>query len=767
MSSNHESDRAAKVAFVGTYVPRKCGIATFSADLAAAIQARFGQENAIAIAVNDAPTGYDYPDIVKQQVDEAELGSYRSAAHYLNLSDVQVVSLQHEYGIFGGRAGSYVLTLLRELRVPVVTTLHTVVEKPDDDQRRVMGEILNRSSRVVVMNGCAKQRLIDLKLVEEAKIDVIPHGIPNLPPVDSAKAKEDTGLAGKAVLLTFGLLSPGKGVETVIQALPAIIREVPNAVYAIVGATHPKVKEEDGESYRLGLRRLAERLGVASHVVFHDRFVDIRELFQFLYACDVYATPYLNRDQISSGTLAYALGAGRPVISTPYTCATELLGDGAGVLVPPKDPAAFAEAAIRLLTNEDEKLEMGRRAHEASREMLWHRVAEKYMESFSQAAASGAEQAHERFQLKSVGEGPLDLPSLKLGHLRRMTDHTGLLQHAIADIPNFDEGYCVDDNARALMLMAQIDELGIGSGQRVAELEARYLAFVWHSMNGLVGRFRNFMSYDRRWLEKIGSEDSHGRALCALGTVVNRSSSPRRRAVAKRLFLSAIPAALSLNSPRAWAHTLLGLDEFAQGEGLDDLLEVAREELASRLMNAYKGNASPDWLWFENIVSYSNAKLPHALIVTGMRMARPELIQIGLESLDWLVRVQTGPSGDFAPIGSNGHFRRGGEPARFDQQPIEAHATVLACLAAHKATGERKWYEESVRAFNWFLGANDVGLPLYDSTSGGCRDGLHEQGVNENMGAESTLAFLLSLVEMLAAEHGASELANGNQATVR
>lgn len=737
-----------QVAFIGNYLPRQCGIATFTTDLCEAVAAEYPETTCFAIAVNDTPAGYKYPSQVRFELAEQELASYQRAAAFLNVSNVDLVCLQHEYGIFGGPAGSHILALLRELRMPIITTLHTVLREPDANQRRVMKELTNLSDRLVVMSRQAGEFLQDIYHVSPEKIDLIPHGIPDVPFVDPNFYKDQFEVEGKQVLLTFGLLSPNKGIENVIKALPTILSRHPNVVYLILGATHPHVKRHEGEMYRLSLQRLARERGVEEHVIFHNRFVSLQELVEFIGAADIYLTSYLNPAQIVSGTLAYTLGAGKAVISTPYWYAEEMLAEGRGRLVPFGDSEAIARQVIDLLDNEAERHAMRKRAYTFGREMIWPEVARLYMESFERAREERRLHPRPAFVTGRLAESQDDLPALKLDHLLRLTDDTGLLQHAIFTVPNYNEGYTTDDNARALVLTIAIEEMEREMPVEIDRLACRYLAFLWYVFNSQTGRFRNFMAYDRRWLGEIGSEDSHSRALWALGTVLGRSNNEGLRGLAGRLFEKALPPVLEFTSPRAWAFTLMAVHEYLRRFSGDRAAQHIRERLAERLMDLYRRYSTADWPWFEDIVSYANARLPHALLVSGQALERPDMIDTGLKSLRWLTGIQCDKNGHFVPIGNQGFYRQGEEKARFDQQPIEAQAMVSACLEAYRITGEPRWYQEAQRAFEWFLGRNDLGLPLYDSLTGGCQDGLHPDRVNQNQGAESTLAFLLSLVEM-------------------
>ena len=749
-SSNHAPIN--RIAFIGNYLPRQCGIATFTTDLCEAIAAEHSETTCIALPVNDIEDGYAYPTRVRFELTEKDINSYLRAADFLHTNNVDLVSLQHEYGIFGGRAGSHILALLRELRMPVVTTFHTILEKPDPDHRRVLEEVAALSDRLVVMSKRGAEFLHQIYGVLPEKIDLIPHGIPDVPFVDPSFHKDLFGVEGKLVLLSFGLLSANKGIENVIAALPAILARYPNVVYIILGATHPHVLRHDGETYRLSLQWMAQEKGVEGQVIFYNRFVSLEELVKFIGAADIYITPYLNSAQIVSGTLAYTLGAGKAVISTPYWYAEEMLAGERGALVPFHDPAALAAKVIYLLDNEAKRHAMRKRAYLFGRTMIWPQVARRYMESFERARAERRHFTPPGFTVKALDKYQGELPPLKLDHLRNMADDTGMLQHAIFTVPNYHEGYCTDDNARALVVSTLLEELG---HNEALELASRYLAFVWYAFNTETGRFRNFMDYQRRWLEDRGSDDSHGRALWALGTVLGRSNTPALHSMAGWLFEQALPAILDTTSPRAWAFALIGIHEYLQRFAGDRMASQVREELAGRLMALYRSSRSDQWRWYEEVLTYCNAALPHALLMCGQSMPNKTMTEAGLESLSWLADLQRAEEagGHFVPIGSNGFYQQGGKRARFDQQPVEAQAMVSACLAAARITGEKRWRREARRAFEWFLGRNDLNLPIYDPMTGGCRDGLHADRANENQGAESTLAFLQSLLELRLADN--------------
>ena len=741
-----------RIAFIGNYQPRQCGIATFTTDLCEAMADEYKGTACIALPVNDTEAGYEYPPRVRFELTEKDIESYRRAADFLNINNVDMVSLQHEYGIFGGRAGSYILEILRQLRMPVVTTLHTILRDPNPDQRRVLEEIVSLSDRVVVMSERGAEFLQTIYHVPEEKIDLIPHGIPDVPFVDPSFHKDLFGVEGKNVLLSFGLLSPNKGIENVIMALPAILEKHPNVVYIVVGATHPHILRNEGETYRLSLQRLAHEKGVEANVIFYNRFVNLEELVQFISASDIYITPYLDAAQITSGTLAYTLGAGKAIISTPYWYAEEMLADERGALVAFGDPQALADQVIDLLGNESKRHAMRKRAYLFGRDMIWPQVARRYMKTFERARAERRHFAQAEFAVKALDKRAGELPPLKLDHLHHLTDDTGIFQHAIFTIPNYREGYTTDDNARALMVGVLLEELG---NKEAVELVSRYLAFTWYAFNSETRRFRNFMDYQRNWLEESGSDDSHGRALWALGTVLGRSDTPTLHNMAGRVFQQSLLAILETTSPRAWAFALLGIHEYLQRFAGDRRVSQVQEELAGRLLTLYQNNRMDGWNWFEDKLTYCNAALSHAMLLCGESIPNPAMTEVGLESLSWLAELQHSDTEvkHFVPIGSNGFYHRGGERARFDQQPVEAQAMVSACLEANRITGKKFWHKEARRAFEWFLGRNDLHLPVYDPTTGGCRDGLHPDRPNENQGAESTLAFLQSLLELRLAEN--------------
>ena len=739
------------IAFLGDYVPRRCGIATFTADICEAIAAEFPEAECIVGSVNDRAEGYDYSPRVRFEIAEQELDSYRRAAEFLNINNVEVVSVQHEFGIYGGPAGSHLLEFLRDVRKPVVTTLHTVLSEPNAEQRTVMTELDALSTRFIVMAERGREMLETIYGVDPAKIDLIPHGVIDMPFIDSNFFKDEFGVEGKTVLLTFGLLSPNKGIEYVIEALPAILKRHPHIVYMVLGATHPHLLAREGEAYRQRLERLAVERGVAGQVIFYNKFVTIGELKEFIGAADIYLTPYLNEAQITSGTLAYTFGAGKAVVSTPYWHAQELLAGERGLLVPFRASGAIAEGVNHFLSNPTLMTAMRKRAWKAGREMIWPVVARRYMESFEKARASLSVPSVETVAERKIENANYPRPALKLDHLLKMSDHTGIFQHAIYNVPNYHEGYCTDDNARAFIFTVLLQKMTEPQPE-IERLESSYLAFLWYAFDANTSRFRNFMNHHRQWIERAGSEDSHARALWAVGTALGRSHNEGHRNLCALLFQRGLPPVARFSSPRAWAFALIAIHEYLRTFSGDRVVSQMRDLLAGQLVGLYRANSSPAWQWFERTATYDNAKLSHALILSGHWTSQGKMLAIGLDSLRWLLEAQTAEGGHFTPIGCHGFWTQGGERARFDQQPLEAHSMLSACLEAFAVTRDEYWHRAARRCFEWFLGRNDLGQPLYDPTTGGCRDALLQDHLNQNQGAESSLAFYLSLAELTLAE---------------
>jgi glycosyltransferase involved in cell wall biosynthesis len=744
--SRPEWEALKSIVLIGNHLPRQCGIATFTTHLLESIALNAPDKACWVTAMNDRPEGYSYPSQVRFEINQSQLNEYCLAADLCNLNQVDVICLQHEYGIFGGKRGSFIIELLRDLKIPVVTTLHTILKDPNLQDRHIMMQLAEFSDRLVVMSERSVEFLRDIYHVPEEKIVLIHHGIPDVPFVESDAYKDRFGLSGKKIILTFGLLSPGKGIDVVIDALPEIAKAHPEVIYMVVGATHPHLKAEQGEDYRNSLYLRAKELGVSEHIVFHDCFVADEDLLEFIGAADIYVTPYQNEAQIISGTLAYALGMGKAVVSTPYWHAQELLADGRGRLVPFRDPVVLAREVIDLLDHPDECHAIQERAYDYGRKMVWSNVGRRYLDTFAEAKRQRLRKNVPEHQLETLGLRQQQLPEIKLDYLRRMTDDTGMFQHAKYTVADRTHGYCVDDNARALIVAVTLQDLQPLDSEP-GGLAAIYLSFLGHAFNDQTNRFRNFMSYDRRWLEETGSEDSHGRAVWGLGVAVALGRDRGQVGFAVDLFHRALDAVEYFTHPRAIAFAIIGIHAYLSHYSGDSRGRRMRKILSDRLMQQFRDFATEDWPWCEDTLTYDNARLPQALLLSGQWLPDREMLQTGLRALDWLKKVQTDENSQhFVAIGNNGWFPKGGSKARFDQQPIEAAAMVDACIEAFNCTRDEEWSAFAYRCLNWYQGENDLGVPLCGYATGGCRDGLEAQGANENQGAESTLCWLTALL---------------------
>lgn len=728
-SNGNDSLLINHLALIGNALPRKCGLATFTSHVADALRARFPAMRLDHYAMDDG-SGVEYPaDIVT--IDASSPAAYRDAAAAIDASGADAIWLQHEFGIFGGEAGSHIIELIEATALPLIVTLHTVLIEKSPAEDAVLRRILARADRIVVMAELGRETLKRRFGVPDARIALIPHGVPDRIQRDPDTMKARFGWQGRKMLMTFGLLAPDKGVRHMIEAMPAIVASHPEAFYAVVGASHPNLVRHEGERHRESLVALAEELGVAEHVGFIDKFVEQEELLDMLQASDIYITPYLNMGQVTSGTLSYSVAVGKPVISTPYFHARELLADGRGVIVPKADAAALAEATIALLSDDKLRAEIAVKAYKHGRTMLWPRVVEQAL--LPLAARNGAAKS-----------GMTGVPMVPIDALARMSDSVGMLQHGVFGVADRNHGYCVDDNARALMAMV----LRGSDAPDERRMTANFAAFVEHSWNRDTRRFRNFMSYDRRWLEPIGSDDSNGRTLWAIGVAESRSRDPGLRGWAAALFDTVAPHMAEIDSPRARAFAALAGDAVLDSRPGDEAAYRLLSASGEQLMRLHAGASRPGWNWFEPELAYDNARLPQALIRAGQRLGDDQMVALGLSTLGWLVAVQTGPRGNFRPVGSNGFGRAYAPPLAFDQQPLEAAATIDAAVTAFEASNNMRWRKVARDAFGWFFGDNDAGVPIAEIASGGCFDGLMASGVNRNQGAESILSLHLAAASM-------------------
>ncbi len=750
--------RSLQVSFVSTYPPQKCGIATFCSDLLNNMKMMNGSGEKSSetgefevVAMNKAGNIFNYEREVAFNIREKHRADYHHAADYINHSQVDVVSVQHEFGIFGGEDGNYINYLLAGLKKPAVTTLHTILEKPSKGQKKTLISICEQSVFVVVMTQKAINILQEVYNVPEEKILFIPHGTPDIPFLDSSYYKDQFQAEERKILLTFGLLSPSKGLEYAIEAMEQVVEKHPEALYIILGTTHPEVKRLYGEEYRHTLEKMVRQKELSQNVTFYDQYVTLERLVQFLVATDIYITPYLNRDQITSGTLAYALACGKAIISTPYIYAEELLANGSGSLVPFRDSKALSEQINLLLSDETKRNRMRKMSYQNGRQMIWKEVSRQYALAFEKARFNYSEMVnltayHEKKKERLV------FPDVNLKHLKALTDDTGIFQHAVFNVPNRTHGYCTDDNARALI--ASVMNWRLFKDESIYPLIVTYMSCLHHAFDEKKLRMRNFMSYDRSWLEDIGSEDSHGRTLWALGYTIAHPPDEALPSLSTRLFKSMIGITLTFTSPRAWSFAIIGASYYLRRFGGDAQVMKIVSNLSAKLVKLYDNCAGDGWCWFEEIVAYENARISQALIVAGELLGDEKLFDRGLKSLQWLTDVQTNPdTGNLSLVGNDGWYKKNGEKALFDQQPVETAALVDAYYQLFTITGDEHWLRKMEWAFNWFLGSNDVHQSLYNFSSGSCYDGLQPGGINLNQGAESLLAFLLSLQNMHLVAH--------------
>jgi glycosyltransferase involved in cell wall biosynthesis len=738
------ASKSIRIALVGTYTPRKCGIATFTSDIAEKLR-EFRSEVGVDIYALDDPTSPLTYEGVAQVMSGTDEDAYAKAARTINESGVDAVWLQHEYGIYGEDDGRAVCDFVDRLAAPLILTCHTVLADPSDRQRAILCHLVTRASRIMVMSRHSRELLVREYGARHEILEVIEHGAPDRPFGRQAEFKPRFGLSGSKVLMTFGLLGPGKGLERAIEALPAIVARHPGTIYRIVGATHPNLVAQEGERYRESLVDLAQELGVAEHIQWDNRFLETEELLDQLEASDVYITPYPNLQQSTSGTLSYAVALGKAVISTPYLHATELLCDHVGKLIEPGSSQAIAEAVNALFDDPAELLAQQRRAFARGRETIWPRFADATAELAIAAVAPAPRRA------------PITATPGLTGVIA-MCDATGMMQHSIGIVPDRRHGYCLDDNVRALMLMNVAEGLQPTERMRWSTVYASFIQDAW---NPDANRFRNFMRFDRSWCEDIGSDDSNGRAIWALGHTAECAPDPDIREWARDLYERALPRLGDIGSPRAIAFQVLGAVAILRVKPGHDasLATVAHGgEFLERLLG---GGRRPDWAWFEAVLGYDNPRLSQAMIEAGMALGRHDWVASGLETLSWICDRQASSIGLFRPIGSES-FGKPHTHLPFDQQPLEAQAAIEACLSAHQATGDDFWYDHAMAAWSWFFGGNDRGVQLADMTTGRCRDGVTPRGANANCGAESILAFQLSHYAMLALYRASAESPQGS-----
>lgn len=738
------SKKSPKIGFISTYIPRECGIGTFTNDLVKSISksdkiSESENPNLLVVAVTDKDNYYSYPPEVKFEIKQKSKKNYINAANFLNNSDIDVVNIQHEFGIFGGYDGNFILDTVSKLRKPIVTTFHTVLENPSQGQRYIVEQLALQSVYVVVLAQRAIKMLETIYGIQKDKIVFIEHGAPNVAFMDSSYYKSDFNAAGRKIILTFGLINPNKGIEYGIKAIAEIVKKYPNILYIILGKTHPEVERQYGEKYRLSLELLVKKYGIEDNVEFFNYFVSKKELIKFLIASDIYLTPYLSKEQIVSGTLAYALACGKALISTPYWYAEELLNDDRGILVPFEDSHAIAEAVSKMLKDEEVFSKYRKNVYDYGRNFIWENVAEKFKRTFIKAIEN-----YSNTMKHAIKEKRSILPEIKLNHLKIMTDDTGIFQHCTMNIPNREHGYTTDDNARALIVA--IKNWNLLQNDEMLRYISEYLSFLLHAYDDQSENVKNYMNYQRKWVDTKLSEDTAGRMIWALGYCLKHAPNESIHILSINLFKKIIAHVLHFTSPRAWSLIITGAVLYLSVYPGDLEVKHICSILVKRLTDQFNRNMDENWVWLEDIISYENARIPQALFSYGGFYGDKNILGLAVDSFKWIVDVQTDKINNrFSLIGNKGWMHRDGMKAKFDQQPVEIAAIIDAAYEGYQYTKE-KYYEGVVeRGIDWFLGNNDVGGNVYDFSNGGSRDGIHSLGVNLNEGAESTLSWLLSL----------------------
>jgi glycosyltransferase involved in cell wall biosynthesis len=727
--------RGAWILYAATYPPRECGIATFTRDLVTAVDKKFSPriKPKILALNNDVSSIYNYPEDVIFQIDDADIQEYIDVAKKVNKTNaVKLVNIQHEFGIFGGEHGSYLIPFLETLEKPVVTALHTVLPNPREKMKRMMQLIAEKSVSMVVMTNTGVEILQKIYGITKTPIHVIPHGIPTVPFTTSMKEKTKLGFKNKTILSSFGMMNPGKGYEYVIDGLPEVVEEFPDLLYLIIGETHPVVRKKEGERYRNFLEKKVKKLGLINHVKFYNKYIRLSEIVKYLQATDLYISSATNPHQIVSGTLSYAMGCGRAVISTPFLHAKEIVTPDRGLLVEFSNPKSFTNAIKHMLSNPSMKEKMDYNAYYHTRHMTWPNVALSYMHVFEN-------------YLRVSDRYENNFPRVKLDHVVRLTDGFGITQFADNIKPDRNSGYTLDDNARVLLVSCKYH--GIFNSNPAFKSIKRYLNFIKHIQHR-DGRFYNFVGKDRVVDRSRWSEDSHGRALWALGYLISMEDMPPNvKRKAERLFNKGLKWVEDINSPRAIAFVLPGLYYYNKVKSTPDTLKIIRG-MSDRLVELYANHSSEDWRWFEDYLTYANSMLPQSLFYSYLATGDDRYLHVAEDSLDFLSSL-TFEKGSFKPIGQNGWYVRDGQRAHFDQQPIDTSSMVQTLVLAYKVTKKQKYRRKAFIAFNWFLGNNSLEQVVYDETTGGCHDGLGDSVINLNQGAESTIVYLLARLSLI------------------
>lgn len=724
-----------KIGFVSTYLSRECGIATFTRSVYTSMihPGNKGTRDGFIVALNDPGHEYDYPSDVKFVIREKEVQDYLDAASYIN-KNADICSIQHEFNIFGGDDGVYLLSLMNNLTVPAITTFHTILKEPSVSQKYIIQEISKMSQKVIAMSNLGIDILTSVYSIPRSKISLIQHGVPDIQ-LNPAESKEKLSLTGHRPIITFGLINRNKGIETVLRALPLIVKKHPDVRYLILGKTHPVIKRLSGEKYRNYLINLVEKLNLQEFVYFEDRFISESDLKLYLSACDICITPYLNEAQITSGPLSYSIGAGAGTISTPFWHAQELLKNGKGRLFDFKDSGQLFDVLMELFDDPEKLKTLRKKAADYGQKLIWPIIGDEYNLLFDNAVRK-----YNLIKSSNGHNSPFEIPSVSFKHIKRLTDSTGIIQHSILSFPNYKNGYSLDDNARALLAASM--SCKHKNSKKMASLVDTYLSFIQYMQNP-DGTFQNHLSYDRTKQDESVSEDCFGRTIWALGYLISNCQVHEYLEAARRILLLAAPNFDKLQSLRGIANTLIGASYYLKVHRTDQVIGEQINILAEKMIQTFKNKKSENWNWFEDSLSYDNAILPLGLLYASEFSQSDELKKVAFESMKFL-SSELFTRGHLSIIGNENWFKKGNNKSTFDQQPVDAMSMVLLYKKAYEITHNIRFYTLMKKSLKWFLGENDLRASLYDPDTRGCCDGLQINGPNRNQGAESSLAFVIS-----------------------
>ena len=721
--------RESQILFLGTYPPRECGIATFTQDISNAVARTLFPHIKVKISAmnRNGINIYNYSDRVVHEINDADMDSYIETAKKINADKkIKLVCIQHEFGIFGGEYGNYLIPFLEVLEKPCVITLHSILPNADNSMKKVIQSLDKKIKAFIVMAEKGKHILREQYKVK-SDVHVIPHGIPTIPFESSSKEKKLLGYERKTILSSFGMVGPGKGYEEVIESLPEVVKKFPDTLYLVIGETHPAVRKEQGESYRNFLEEKVKRLGLQNNVKFYNKYLTISEIIRYLKATDIYLASNQDPNQITSGTLSYALGAGRPVISTPFLHAQEAVNQHRGLLTKFKDSESFTKSLLTLLDDPSKRKSMEKEAYHYTRSMTWPNVAIAYEQVFNKYADLTTKTSR-------------ILPPIKMNHLLKLTDNFGIIQFANNTNPHLDSGYTTDDNARALMACIKYYH-HFKDVSKLNQIKI-YLNYLNH-VQQFDGRILNYVNKDKTLDKERWTEDAHGRALWSLGTLLATPNLPQEiKSKAQELFKKALLPLRNFTSPRAIAFSIIGISQYQERTNNQENLQTIIE-LTERLISHYKDNSTQEWKWFEKYLTYSNSKLTEAMFHAYQTTNNEKYLEIAEESLNFLNSI-TFEEDIFVPIGQQGWYLKDGKRAYFDQQPVDVASMVQTLITANKITNKDEYMDLALNTFEWFLGKNSLKQIVYNEHTGGCYDGLGEHSININQGAESTVSYLLA-----------------------